>query len=143
METTMALRRSNLVLPEGVIELTREEMSYVEGGGSVYIGTYSPNDMGGIKYLSNQVITWGILGTTYLLTALAFTIAGFAGGPAIAALAAVAGICTIIGSVMWGVSGSANNALQDAIYYAQQGRSYSIYRNTGFLGITTGFVIRV
>ena len=54
----MALRSSNLLLPEGFVEMDREEMMYVDGGG---IPTW-------VAYYSIEIIIWAV--------GLGFTIGG-------------------------------------------------------------------
>ena len=54
----MALRTSNLLLPEGFVEMDREEMMYVDGGG---IPTW-------VAYYSIEIIIWAV--------GLGFTIGG-------------------------------------------------------------------
>ena len=45
MEATMEMRKSNLVLPQGFVEMDRDEMMYVDGGISISsAGLYLTND---------------------------------------------------------------------------------------------------
>jgi len=116
--------------------------------GSKFIGTYSPSDRRGIDYLQGQMVTYGILTGCFVVLAIAaaivVAIATVATFGLTAALGSIlVGICSAMSGIMWGVAASATNCMEDAAWYASQGRTYSIYKNTGFLGIVTGFSVRL
>ncbi|MDR3293727.1 MAG: hypothetical protein LBT20_06490 [Clostridiales bacterium] len=146
MVQTLELKRSNLVLPTSGCELDREEMCYVEGGGAVLIGKYSSSNMSGIKYLRNQVTNYGVFSVIWFVAAVFFAFdAAIAAAPTFGVGAAVFGalaiLCAAVGGILWGLSASANTALNQAIHYSDEGKSYSIYRDTGFLGFTSSWSV--
>ncbi|MCL2598335.1 MAG: hypothetical protein FWD76_00280 [Firmicutes bacterium] len=64
-------------------------------------------------------------------------VGGFAAGVFIG----LAGLFTPALSFTWEIGLSASKAMSDASYMVDRGRGYTIYKETGFLGITTGYSV--
>jgi len=113
-----------------------------------YIGWYTPTDKRGIDYLANEAIWTGVLTACFVAVAIGYavvaviaTIPTFGLGTVV--FTALSAIWATMAGIMWGASASATNAMEDATYYSSRGYSYGIYKNTGFLGLPTGYSVRL
>lgn len=75
MEATMEMRKSNLVLPQGFVEMDRDEMMYVDGGKSL---TISNNACCAILGAVTFGAFAGAVGLGFLVTTGAITISAIA-----------------------------------------------------------------
>ena len=137
-------RKSNLVVPEGFVELDREEMTYVDGGGSRLIGTYSAFDNAGCIWLAKVAADWFTVAGVYVADALFASACACATAPSVVGgiiWGAISFVSGLIGGIVFSLGQSAINAMEDAKYAQSLGKSYKVYENT-FLGITTGYSVR-
>jgi len=109
------------------------------------IGTYSSTDKRGLEYLSSRVTIHSIVSIFFfvaaavaLITAALSAIPTFGVGAGV--FSVISAACATISGFAIGVMQSANNALAKANRYAQQGKTYSIYRNYILFGlVATGY----
>ncbi|MCL2599300.1 MAG: hypothetical protein FWD76_05290 [Firmicutes bacterium] len=120
----------------------------VENRGSKKIGTYSNIDISGLKWLQSEANTWGVITGCFGALAVLQTIAGLLAllvpvvGPAASAIfESVAALYWVAFGLSWGIMASANKAMSDVSNMMERQKGYSVYKETGFLGITTGYSV--
>ena len=129
-------RKSNLVVPEGFVELDREEMTYVDGGGEIVLMSYSANDSWkGAVGLASIAGCCAILGSSFGYIGSALLV----GGETVCKIAGA--IFEILGWLMKALAGDLAICALLATERASQGRGFSLVLNT-FFGIPIGLGIK-
>jgi len=110
------------------------------------VGTYAYNDVRGINWLNVEASYWGVLCgcLVALVTIVAITaaIATVLTGGALAWLwTIIVPAATVLLGCTWGIAKEASKALATATSLAERGKGYTVYRLTGFLGITSGYSV--
>ncbi|MCL2599190.1 MAG: hypothetical protein FWD76_04705 [Firmicutes bacterium] len=111
------------------------------------IGTYGSQDLRGVKWLNAEADKWNTITLNFVaLTAVLVVegvIAAFVPGgqPFAAFIGGLVTVCMFVLNISMGNAKEASKGASNASHILEKGKGYSVYKETGFLGITNGYSV--